>query len=187
MTIDGTRDVVERAYDAAFAGVQTAKEHDRMMTARNATGRSVQFARPGKYINACCEDEAASAVYTAKERAMSAIESAMGKCEREMTKAPSAETVSFLATIANRDDLSKDEIAAALEHHGATHAAQKAIIAAAKRSGVYLADTRTEQEQDIAALRNLAGQVDSAFLPWRISSSSEANGWFVKMGLRGQL
>lgn len=183
MTIENVAEQVAQAYDGALTAYKDAKERDRMEQARITGGVN----NNGKFAYERFENEAKSAVYAERDRAMNAINTALASREAELTQAPSAEAVNYLAAISGRDDLSNDEINAALDRYGKTHAAQKAIISAGKRSGLSFIDTRTDTEQDIAALRGLASIVEREFNPLKISGKSEGGAWIIKAGIRGQL
>ena len=183
MTIENVAEQVAQAYDGAFTAYRHAQERDRMEQARVTGGVNSN----GKFAYEQFENEANNAVYAQCKNAMNAINTALASREAELTEAPSAEAVNYLASIAGRDDLSNDEINAALDRYGKTHAAQKAIISAGKRSGLSFIDTRTDTEQDIAALRDLAYKVEREFTPLQMNGMSEGRAWIVKADMRGQL
>ena len=183
MTIENVAEQVAQAYDGALTAYRHAQESDRMEQARVTGGVNSN----GKFAYEQFENDAKSAVYAERDRAMNAIKTALASREAKLTEAPSAEAVNYLAAISGRDDLSNDEINAALERYGNTHAAQKAIISAGKRSGLSFIDTRTDTEQDIAALRDLASTVEREFNPLKISGTSDGGAWIIKAGMRGQL
>lgn len=183
MTIENVAEQVAQAYDGALTAYHNAQERDRMEQARETGGVNSN----GKFAYEQFENDANNAVYAQRDSAMNAIKTALASREAELTEAPSAEAVNYLAAIAGRDDLSNDEVNAALDRYGKTHAAQKAIISAGKRSGLAFTDTRTDTEQDIAALRDLASTVEREFSPLKISGTSEGGAWLVKAGMRGQL
>lgn len=183
MTIENVAEKVAQAYDGALNSYRYAQESDRMEQARVTGGVS----KTDKFAYEQFENDANNAVYAERDRAMNAINTALASREAELTEAPSAEAVNYLAAIAGRDDLSNDEINAALDRYGKTHAAQKAIISAGKRSGLTFIDSRTDTEQDIAALRNLAYKVEREFSPLKIGTLSDGQAWIVKADMRGQL
>ena len=183
MTIENVAEQVAQAYDGALNSYRHAQESDRMEQARVTGGVNSN----GKFAYEQFENDAKNAVYAERDRAMNAINTALAAREAELTEAPSAEAVNYLAAIAGRDDLTNDEVNAALDRYGKTHAAQKAIISAAKRSGVAFIDTRTDTERDIAALRDLTAQVEREFSPLKIGTVSDGQAWIVKAAMRGQL
>lgn len=183
MTIEQVAEQVAQAYDGALTAYRHAQENDRMEQARVTGGVNSN----GKFAYEQFENDAKSAVYAERDRAMNAIKTALASREAKLTEAPSAEAVNYLAAIAGRDDMTNDEVNAALERYGNTHAAQKAIISAGKRSGLSFIDTRTDTEQDIAALRDLASTVEREFNPLKISGTSDGGAWIIKAGMRGQL
>lgn len=183
MTIENVAEQVAQAYDGALTAYHNAQERDRMEQARETGGVS----KTNKFAYAQFENDANNAVYAQRDSAMNAIKTALASREAKLTEAPSAEAVNYLAAIANRDDMSADEINAALDRYGKTHTAQKAILSAGKRSGLAFTDTRTDTEQDIAALRDLASTVEREFSPLKISGTSEGGAWLVKAAMRGQL
>ena len=183
MTIENVAEQVAQAYDGALTAYKDARERDRMEQARVTGGVS----KTNKFAYEQFENDANNAVYAERDRAMNAINTALASREAELTEAPNAEAVNYLAAIANRDDMSADEINAALDRYGKTHTAQKAILSAAKRSGVSFMDTRTDTERDISALRELASTVEREFSPLKIGTVSDGQAWIVKAGMRGQL
>lgn len=183
MTIDNVAEQVVQAYEGALKSYRNAQESDRMEQAR-VTGR---VSSGDKFAYAHFEDVATNAVYAERDRAMNAVNAALASREAELTAPPSAEAVNYLASIAGRDDLSDDEVNSALDRYGKTHAAQKAIINAAKRSGVLIVDARTETERDIQALRELAARVEREFSPLKMSAVTDGKAWLIKAGMRGQL
>lgn len=183
MTIENVAEQVAQAYDGALTAYKDARERDRMEQARVTGGVS----KINKFAYEQFENEAANAIYAQRKSAMNAINTALASREAELTQAPSAEAVNYLAAISGRDDLTKDEVNAALGRYGDTHAAQRAIISAAKRSGIHFADTRTQTEKEVAELRDLAYKVEHEFTPLRMNGMSEGMAWIVKAGMRGQL
>lgn len=173
MTIDNVIEQVARCYDAALAAYRSAQKRGGAGQAPAAGGQ--------------LDGGASNAVYTQRDNAMNAIRAALASREAELTEAPSAEAVNYLAAIAGRENMSADEIGAALDRYGNTHAAQKAILCAAQRSGVSLTDTRTETERDIAALRELAAKVEREFSPLKFGNMSEGKRWLIKSGKQWEL
>ena len=126
------------------------------------------------------------AVYSARDRALDHIGKALESREADMTRPPSAEALGYITSIAARDNLSADEVNAALSKYGNNHTAAKAIYAAAVRSGHKYIDTTTETAKAVSSLRNMAAQVERNFSPVSIGGASEGQRWVVKQSLSGR-
>ena len=184
MTFENVSEAVAQAYDEAVYAYDTARENDRAYTAMNAgNAKSVTFAKG--FNNPDYENEANGAVYAARDRALSSIEKALDAREAQLTKPPSAEALAYITSIAARDNLTADELQAAMDKYGKNnHTAAKAILGAAKRSG-HLVDDVTEVERDIAWLRNLAATTERAFSPFSISDGNSWTRWAAKQSFKG--
>lgn len=183
MTFENVSEAVAQAYDDAVYAYDTARENDRAWTARNAgNAKSVTFSKG--FNNSDFEHEANGAVYAARDRALSSIEKALDAREAQLTKPPSAEAVAYITAISARDNLTADELQAAMDKYGSNHTAAKAILGAAKRSG-HMVDDVTEVERDIAGLRNLAANTERAFSPFSISDGNSWTRWAAKQSFRG--
>ena len=103
--------------------------------------------------------EADALVGRAADKALGIIDSEIEAAGGALVEAPSAEAVAYVSTIAARSNLSADEVAAGLSRYR-DHASQKAIKAAAVRSGLQQFGGTTAAEDYISDLRSLR---DEAF------------------------
>ena len=174
MTIENIAGTVAQAYDGALAAYRNAQGRDRLEQARTTNGEMFAYER------------IENAIETQRETAMNAINAALASRENDLAAAPSAEAANYLTAISGRDDMSADEVNAALNLYGDTHAARKAILGAAKRSGVSITDATTETERDITALRELAATVEQEFSPLKFRNMSECASWLVKADIMGE-
>ena len=161
---------VAEAYDEAVAACERGLQQD--------TARKVGNAKPGETIrlNDRIEDAEISATVSAaigqaREKAMDAITRGLDRAQKKLTDAPTAEAANYIVAISQRDDMTADEIAAALDRYKG-HAAQHAIRAAAKRSGVTQYVGQTDAEREVEAYRALAGAVGQYFTIFAIEGGA---------------
>ena len=161
---------VAEAYDEAVAAVTRGLERD--------TARKVSNARPGDTVRMSdrIEDEGISNsvsadIAAAREKAMREITRGLDRAQKKLTDAPTTEAANYIVAISQRDDMTADEIAAALDRYKG-HAAQHAIRAAAKRSGVTQYVGLTDAEREVDAYRSLAGAVGEYFSLYQITSGA---------------
>ena len=161
---------VAEAYDEAVAACERGLQQD--------TVRKVGRAKPGETIrlNDRIEDAEISATVSAaigaaREKAMNEITRGLERAQKKLTDAPTAEAANYILSISQRDDMTEDEIAAALDRYKG-HAAQHAIRAAAKRSGVQRYVGKTDAEREVEAYRALAGVVGEYFSIYQIEGGA---------------
>ena len=183
MEVSKLAEQVAQEYDAARNAYKRAQECDRMEQARRDGAVTEQ--RRFKYAE--FEQHANSAVFSARERALTSVEKAMNEARAELTRAPSSEAVSYLTSIASRNDMTADEINAAMDKYGGNHSVEKALLSAASRSGMHVLDTRTHAEKTIDDLRTMSGKVDRYFTPLNISNTSESGAWLARADIEGAL
>ena len=159
--------------DGAISSYDRLKEYDRVAQAQDGA----TAIKTRGFGNKTVENEANSVVYGARERALSAIDREISRVSGDLSTPPSTEAANYIASIAQRNDLSADEVSAALSRYK-DHASQKAIKAAASRSGVNFG-SYTQEEIYLDELRALRGEVDRTY-----SAGNFANGSGAFFGVR---
>lgn len=159
---------VKRAYGDACRGVESALMDDKVLQARNGE----KTINDG-FLYAETRERAFRSVETSRGEAMDAIEKARKRATSALTAAPSVDESNYILSISGRDDLTAGEVSAALGRYS-SHAAQRAIISAARRSGVHVDFGETEAEKALSALDALEARTSREFDVNRISSSSES-------------
>lgn len=162
---------VARAYESA------CKSHDSMLNVEcaqvaghAAPGQSVKLPSrtSGEY-----RSQASAAIISARDEALAAIEKARRANNAALVKAPDTETTNYILSISGRDDLTESEVSAALERYRG-HAAQSAILAAAKRSGLKAYGyVSSDEELTAAALDDMEREIMDKFSIFRIENASE--------------
>lgn len=107
-------------------------------------------------------NDARACVNTARARAFNLIDRELNKAQTELVAAPSAEAANYVSSISGRSDLTADEVKAGLSRYR-EHSAQKAIRAAAYRSGLKEYAGRTDAETYLADLRTLKDDVSKTY------------------------
>lgn len=145
--------------NGALAGYERSKESDRVAQARSGatTIQTKSFANEG------IKKQAHADIFAARDKALSAIDRETERVMGDLSKAPSTEAANYIAAIAQRDDLSADEVSAALGRY-TDHASQKAIRSAAARSGLRCG-SKTLEESYIDDLRTLRKDVIDTYTP----------------------
>ena len=118
-------------------------------------------------------DAAVEDIMKAGKKALAVVDGGIAAAQDSLTGPPSDEGARYIVGLQGRSDLTQDEYDAALSrYHG--HAEQKAIIAAAKRSGfnsIY-GGGNTDAETDMADLRKLRADVQKEFSPFSFESAN---------------
>ena len=173
IAVANVAEAVAAAYDEAVAAYERGLQRD--------TARKVSNARPGETIrmsdrieDADISNDVSASIGAAREKAMKAITRGMERTQKKLTDAPDSDATNYIVSISQRDDMTADEIEAALSRYKG-HAAQHAIRAAAKRSGVKQYAGPTDAEREMEAYRTLAGKVGEYFSPYAISGPSFKN------------
>ena len=165
------------AYSSARNSYANALAADRYDLAMNAGNKPVTFTN--KIVGVERKQNAASEIYQAHDAALSAIDAELAKASRAMTEPPTDEAARFIIAISSRDNLSEDEVMAALDrYHG--HAVEKAILSAASRSGLRGFPTTTAAENDVSDLRELAGAVDRFITPSNIETATDGKSALIE-------
>lgn len=143
--------------DGAQKSYDRALERDHMQQAQQGASVITKgFAFPEM------RDEAHGAVFAARDKAMGIIASEIDRCGEAMVSVPDGAAAAYVNSISGRSDMTADECAAALSKYR-DHATQKAIQAAAMRSGLDVHVAPTDAERDIADLRQLADETERTF------------------------
>ena len=171
-TMNQNRETIAKKLTDTLATTRTEykrlQERDRMEQARAGAERidSKRFAF--KEI----EQEAIGIVRDAGAKALSIIDAELEKAGGALVEAPSAEAANYVLTIAARDNMTADEVQAGLSKYH-DHASQKAIKAAAVRSGLHQFGGLTEAETYVADLRNLRDDVGRTYAPYGFSEITD--------------
>ena len=134
------------------------QERDRMEQARN--GAEVIDTR--RFIYSENEQEARGIVGRAADRALGIIDKEIEEAGGMLVDAPSTEAANYITAIAARDNLTADEVNAGLARYK-DHASQKAIRAAAARSGLRDLAGMTDAEVYLSDLRSLRSDVAKTY------------------------
>ena len=106
--------------------------------------------------------DAANVLSSARSKALYAIDRQIKNAEGKLTDAPTTDEANYIVAISGRTDYTRDEMNAALSRYR-SHSAQKAIINAAKASKLVPDSYMTDEERDIADLRDLRADVDRTY------------------------
>ena len=174
MKVERVADTAKRCYLDACGSVEIAMRDDRMQQA--ADGRT---SINNRFVYDDIRQRAARSVEMSRKEALEAIEAARKRATDALTEAPTNEEANYILSISGRDDLTENEIAAALNRYS-SHAAQRAIVAAANRSGkkLIVPSGMTEAEREISLLDDLENRVNDNFSLDKIANTSEG-GRFV--------
>lgn len=143
---------------------------DRARTASNAKdGQTVKFGN--QFKNKALFDDTNLSISVARGEAKRIVADAKRRVELAITDAPTADEANYITAISGRDDMTEAEVNAALNRYH-SHAAQHAIVAAAKRSGLR-GYHKTEVEAACEALDKMEQEIDKEFSLMRINNSSK--------------
>lgn len=151
-------DELTRIFERCRADLARYQTEDAESQARAGADRIVR----DRFTDDEVRELAVSTVADAERRAMSALDSAKAALERELVAAPSTDEANYIAAIAQRSDMTEREIDAALAAYG-SHAAQRAIRAAATRSGFKSYGTRSDAERELDAIDALRKSVSRTY------------------------
>lgn len=168
MTRNTLANELTKLYDGAVREYGMAVEADRSAQARDGAKEIKDgFAYP--YF----EQNAQDAVFNARARALDEISREMTVQSRKLTAPPSESAARYIASISGRDDLTADEVRAALDTY-TDHPTQHAVLAAAVRSGLkeYL-DEKTETERYIDDIRKAESDVVRFFTPHSVGNATQ--------------
>lgn len=170
MTIDINRvasDIADQ-YTQACEVYDRNRALDRAQTATKAKdGQTVKFGN--RFENPVFMDDAKLSISVARGEAKRILADARSRIERAITDAPTVDEANYITAISGRDDMSETEVTAALNRYH-SHAAQHAIVAAAKRSGLK-GYHKTEVEKAIEALDQMDREIDKDFSFMSIGNS----------------
>lgn len=142
------------------AEVAGCKEQDRVEQAR----AGVENIRTKGFADEALRDQAVGAVRAAGKSALAAIDRDVVYYENMLTDAPDNEAANYITAVSQRSDLTDREVDAALKRYSG-HQAHKAILAAAKRSGLDVFDPRTGVEHELDDLAALRESVAKTYVP----------------------
>ena len=154
------------------------QERDRMEQAR-AGATTIRKPFAFKEI----KEEADGIVHAAGGKALSVIDAELERAGGALVESPTTEAANYVATIAARDNLTVDEVRAALSKYR-DHSSQKAIKAAAKRSGIMDFGNTTEAEVYIDDLRHLREDVDKTFTTFSFADMSDGKASIIAGGFK---
>lgn len=158
------------AYEDAISEYKNALQHDHFQAVQaGATQLPAGFASKDN------EQAANSRVYAIMHRALDAINEQKEAVKDKLIEPPTYEEAAYITAISGRDDLTREEINAALERYG-NHNTQHAVLMAAKRSGFADYYNKTDAERYSEDLDFMAGQVGRIISPFNIAESTGAEG-----------
>lgn len=172
MTINLNRiasDIAEQ-YTHACEAYDNNRAIDRARTARSAKdGQTVKFGN--QFEDKALQEDTILSISVARGEAKRILADAKRRIELAITDAPTTDEANYITAISGRDDMSEAEVTAALNRYH-SHAAQHAIVAAAKRSGLR-GYHRTEVEAANDALDQMENAIENDFTLMSIGNSSE--------------
>ena len=175
---------VARAYESA------CRSHDNVLDAECA--QAMRDAAPGQSVklpnktSGEYRSQASESIIAARDEALTAIAKARRANNAALVAAPSMEASNYILSIQGRDDLSESEVRAALERYSG-HAAQSAILAAAKRSGVKTYGyVSSDEELTATALDDMEREVMSRFSIFHIEDASPGMRSMTKRGFENK-
>ena len=118
------------------------------------------------------EAEARGIVEAARNEAYALLDAEIDAAGGALVEAPCADAANYAAAISARDDMTADEVQAALAKYK-DHASQRAIRAAARRSGLTQYAGATDAETYLADLRDLRADVSRTFDPLSFGNLSD--------------
>ena len=172
MTINLNRvasDIADQ-YTKACEAYDYNRSLDRARTASNAKdGQTIKFGN--QFKNKALLEDTSLSISVARGEAKRIVADAKRRVELAITDAPSTDEANYITAISGRDDMTEAEVNAALNRYH-SHAAQHAIVAAAKRSGLR-GYHRTEVEAANDALDQMNAAIENDFTLMSIGNSSE--------------
>ena len=106
-------------------------------------------------------------------KARALVDDATRQTRRALAAPVPNELAGYVLALGARDDLTEDEARAGLARYGDNHMVSRAILSAARRSGLYGVSGKTATEKDLAALDALGGLVDRSMNSLAIAVDSE--------------
>lgn len=160
-------DGFDYAVDAVDRAVQA--DHNRQMENARKTGGNVSF-KNDRIIHGDLMEQAQQSVSIARDDALKVIGKARNEARSILTDAPTDEEARYIVAVQGRDDMTREEVEAALARYKG-HSAQHAIRAAAKRSGLKDIGITTEAERRIEMLDALNDRIGRDFNYYAIVGS----------------
>lgn len=158
------------AYEDAVNDYKAALENDHFQAVKaGATQLPAGFASKDN------EQAAHNRIYANMYRALDVIKEQKEAVKDKLIEPPTYEEAAYITAISGRDDLTREEINAALERYG-NHNTQHAVLMAAKRSGFPDYYDKTDAERYSEDLDYMAEQVGRLISPFNIPESAGAEG-----------
>ena len=165
-----TAKAIVDAYDNALRDWQDTVTADRFQAVKAGVTEL-----PKGFYSKDNEQAATARVYAHMHAALDKIAEQKEAVKDRLTEPPSYEAAAYAAAIAARNDMTREEITAGLDHYK-DHLTQRAIFAAAKRSGLIDTIGKTEAEQYGEDLDYMAEQVQRFICPLNISQAAGTEG-----------
>lgn len=146
-----------KAYDKAIQDYKSCLDSDHFELVSRGASQV-----PEGFASDYWRKEADGSVFRAKAEALEAIAKERRPYDRSLTDAPTEEETRYIMSINGRSDMTRREANAALKRY-TSHAAQRAIFAAAQRSGIETAGSRTDAESYLEELEQIEGTVERIF------------------------
>ena len=128
-------------------------------------------------------DATGSGATEARREALEAIAAEMEGVDGMLSAPPSEKEAAYIAAISTRSNMTRDECNAALRQYTG-HAAQRAVLDAAKRSGLYVDGLMTNAEGRKAELEHKAELVERHFTPAMMAQAAREGVGIVRGDLR---
>lgn len=178
---------VSALYGEAVQCWQTMAGQDRSIQAQDAeAGQTIVFSPV--ISDDDLRQRAEAEVYAKRDAALQAVQSERESAQRELSNAPTNQEANYIMAISTRDDLTEAEVTAGLERYR-SHAAQHAISAAAKRSGLTAFCVDTDAERYLRNLDQAERQICKLFIPADVMAVSNAqllvNSTVLEAAVRG--
>lgn len=158
------------AYEDAISEYKAALQSDHFQAVQAGATQL-----PAGFANKDNEQAAHSRIYAHMYRALNAIKEQKEAVKDKLVEPPTYEEAAYIAAISGRDDMTREEINAALERFG-NHSTQHSVLMAAKRSGLADYYEKTDAERYSEDLDFMAEQVGKIISPFNISKSADAEG-----------
>lgn len=185
MNNDSLFNEIAANFDNAAAAVVKGlrNDHDRLAQDASRKGDTVSFFND-RIVNADIKDDVTNYVNAYRRESLEAIERERAKALQAVTDAPTTEEANYIVSLQGRSDMTRAEVDAALTRYKG-HAAQHAIRAAAKRSGLDDVPLMTEAECRVEMLNRLSNAVSDAFSFNGIIGGDDARHTAMKNSIKG--
>ena len=175
---------IEGNYDAATDAIDRGVQADHFRIVQGAKNGASVTLRDDRITDEGLAARAVQSVGAARDDALKVIDKEIASARRKMVDAPSADEANYISAISQRDDMTREEVGAALDRY-TSHAAQHAIRAAAKRSGLKDVSLATDVERHIDDLHHLRANVVQEFDYFNILNASPTRRHIVRDSFKG--